>query len=344
MIVDLRSDTFTKPSDDMREAIARAEVGDDVFGEDPTVNRLQEKVSSMLGKEAGLFVASGTMGNQVAVNAHTRPGDEIILDSNAHIFFYEAGGPARLSGVQIWPIPGEHGMITAEQVEAAIRPDNVHHPRTRLICLENTHNRAGGTIFPIEEIKRIREVADRHGCRMHLDGARLWNASVATGIPLDEWAAYFDSVSVCFSKGMGAPVGSMIAGDVEFIEEAHRVRKVFGGGMRQAGIIAAGALYAVEHHLDRLADDHRNARQLAEALAELPGLSIDLESVQTNILFMEVEGSGSPAEETMERLKEKEILVLALGTNRIRAVTHLDIPEGGIESAIEGFRKVFLSR
>ena len=341
MVVDLRSDTFTKPSPGMREAIARAEVGDDVFGEDPTVNLLQDKVAAMLGKEAGLFVASGTMGNQVAVNAHTHPGDEAILESDAHIFIYEAGGPARLSGVQLWPISGSGGVITAEQVEAAIRPDNVHHPSTRLICLENTHNRGGGTIFPIEEIRRIRKVAEQHGLRMHLDGARLWNAAVATGISLDEWAKYFDSVSVCFSKGMGAPVGSMLVGDGHFIEEAHRVRKVIGGAMRQAGIIAAGALYAVEHHFDRLADDHRNARQLAEALAELPGLSIDLNSVQTNILFMEVEASVCPAQEAEEKLRQKDVLVLALGPSRIRAVTHLDIPDGGIEKAISGFKEVF---
>jgi threonine aldolase len=341
MIVDLRSDTFTKPSPAMREVIARAEVGDDVFGEDPTVNLLQENVASILGKEAGLFVASGTMGNQVAINALTQPGDEVILESHAHIFYYEAGAPALLSGVQLHRLPGRQGVITAKQVEEAIRPDNAHFPPTRLICLENTHNRAGGTIYPLEEIRRIRNVASAHGIMMHLDGARLWNASVAAGIPLKEYARYFDSVSVCFSKGLGAPVGSLIVGSEDFITRAHRYRKIYGGGMRQAGILAAAALYAIENNIERLAEDHRNARKLAETAASLPGFSVDLDSVQTNIVIMEVDGTKYTAQQIVEVLKQQGILILAIGPAKLRAVTHLDVSEEGIDRAVQVFEKAF---
>lgn len=340
-VVDLRSDTFTKPTPEMREAMASAEVGDDVFGEDPTVNRLQEQVADMLGKEAGLFVASGTMGNQVAINAHTQPGDEVILESTSHIFYYEAGAPALLSGVQLRTLPGKGGMMTAEQVEAAIRGDNVHYPTTRLVCLENTHNSAGGTIFPLEEIKKIRRLTQDRGIKMHLDGARLWNASVVSGIPLAAWAEPFDSVSVCFSKGLGAPVGSLLAGDAAFIHRAHRYRKAYGGGMRQVGIIAAGALYAVEHHVQRLDEDHKNAKRLAEGVARLPGLRIDLDSVQTNIVYMEIEGAKYTAKEVEERLKAHGVLLLALGPKRLRAVTHLEVSGEDIEKAVEVFETLF---
>ncbi|MFH1942435.1 MAG: low-specificity L-threonine aldolase [bacterium] len=340
-LIDLRSDTFTKPSPAMREAIAHAEVGDDVFGEDPTVNRLQEKVASMLGMEAALFVASGTMGNQVAINAHTQPGDEVILEGHAHIFYYEAGAPALLSGVQLRTLPGVKGVISAEQVEEAIRPENVHFPPTRLICLENTHNRSGGTIFPLDEIRRIRELSEGRGIRIHLDGARLWNASVATGISLKEYGRYFDSISVCFSKGMGAPVGSMLVGNRDFIKRAHRYRKIYGGGMRQVGILAAAALYAVENNIARLAEDHRNARKLAEAVAKLPGLSVDLETVQTNIIIMKVEKAKYNAPQVVEDLKKRGVLLLAVGPIRLRAVTHLDVSEEDIDEAVETFKDVF---
>ncbi len=340
MLVDLRSDTFTKPTQAMRDAIASADVGDDVFGEDPTVNLLQEKVASMLGKEAGLFVASGTMGNQVAINALTQPGDEVILESQAHIFFYEAGAPALLSGVQLRTIPGEMGVLTAEQITSAIRPDNVHFPPTRLICLENTHNRAGGAIYPIEQIKHIRQIAESRNIQMHLDGARLWNASVASGIPLADWARYFDSVSLCFSKGLGAPVGSMLVGSRDFIHRAHRYRKIYGGAMRQVGILAAAALYAVEHHVDKLADDHVHARLLAEAVNALPGLRVDLDSVQTNIVVIRVEGAKRSASEIVHLLRDKDVLLLATGSDMIRAVTHLEISEENIHTAIRAFRDV----
>ncbi len=341
MIVDLRSDTFTKPSKDMRRAIARAEVGDDVFGEDPTVNRLQEEVASLLGKERGLFVASGTMANQIAVNAHTQPGEEVILEANSHIFYYEAGGAALLSGVQLRPISTEDGILRSDQIENGVRPENVHFPPTSLICLENTLNRAGGKVFPIDEIKRIREVADKYNLKLHLDGARLWNASVATGIPLDEYAKYFDSVSVCFSKGLGAPVGSLLAGSEEFINRAHRYRKIYGGGMRQAGIIAAGALYAVRNNVRRLAEDHENARTLAEGVASLPGISIDMDSVQTNIIIMKIERAKYNSIRIVEALKKRGVLILAVGPDTLRAVTHLDVSKKEIKYAVRAFQEVF---
>jgi len=338
--VDLRSDTVTKPTAGMREAMARAEVGDDVFGEDPTVNRLQETVAELLGKEAALFVPSGTMSNQIAIKCHTQPGDEVILERDSHSFHYEGGGPALLSGVQLHPLPGERGVITAAQVAAAVRPGDHHYPRSRLVCLENTHNRAGGTIFPLEAIGEIRQVADRHGLRMHLDGARLWNAAVATGISEREFAAPFDSVSVCLSKGLGAPVGSLLVGSREFIHLAHRYRKVFGGGMREVGILAAAGLYALAHHRQRLADDHRRARRLAEALAELPGASVDLESVQTNMVFVDVGPSGMEAAEVVAKVREQGVLCLALGPSVIRLVTHLDVDDEGVERAIVAFANI----
>jgi threonine aldolase len=340
-MIDLRSDTVTKPTQAMRKAMAEAEVGDDVFGEDPTVNGLQEKLASLLGKSEGLFVPSGTMSNQICIKSHTQPGDEIICEKNAHLYIYEAGGPAFHSGVQVMPLPGKLGVLTADQIEEAVRPQNIHNPVTRLICLENTHNRAGGTVFPLEEIRGIRQMADRYGLQMHLDGARLWNAEAATGIPLKTWAQSFDSVSVCFSKGLGAPVGSLIAGDEAFIGKARRYRKLFGGGMRQAGILAAAAIHAVDHHVKRLADDHRNARLLAEAICGIPAFQVDMEAVQTNIVYFETLKPGLSAGEAVVRLKEKGVAVLAVGPRRIRAVTHLDVSEQQIREAIEIFRLLF---
>lgn len=335
MFIDLRSDTFTKPSPEMRESMKNAEVGDDVFAEDPTVNRLQEEVSGLLGKEAGLFVASGTMGNQVAINAHTHPGDEVILEKNAHIFYYEAGAPALLSGVQLRTIPGEKGILKHTSIEAAIRPENVHFPPTRLICLENTHNRAGGKIYPLNEIKKIHKLAKKYDLAMHLDGARLWNASVATGISLKEYARYFDSVSVCFSKGLGAPVGSMVVGSKEYIKKAHRYRKIYGGGMRQAGIIAAGALYAVNHNITRLSRDHDNAKKLAEGFNSVEGFSVDMDTVETNIIMINIDKNFNTAENVVAKLKKHNVLILALDPQRMRAVTHLDVDSDDIDKAVE---------
>src|SRR5262245_42720116 len=247
-VIDLRSDTVTRPTSGMRAAMAAAEVGDDVFFEDPTVNRLQDRVAPLLGKEAALFVPSGTMSNQVCVKTHTQPGDELLLETTCHIYNYEAGGPAVLSGVMCRTVDGDFGVLDVTQLDDKIRPENEHLVRTRLVCLENTHNRGGGRVYPLEKIRAISAWARENGLRMHLDGARLWNAVVASGIPAAEWARHFDSVSVCFSKGLGAPIGSALAGTREFVAKAKRIRKLFGGGMRQAGIAAAAALYAVDHH------------------------------------------------------------------------------------------------
>ncbi len=337
-VIDLRSDTVTKPTPAMRRAMAGAEVGDDVFGEDPTVNELQRRIAELTGKEAALFVASGTMSNQLAVYAHTQPGDEVICEYGCHIFNYEGGAPAQLSGVQLHPLRGERGVFTAEQVEQVIRPADHHYPRTALIEVENTHNRAGGAVFPLREIKKLRALADAHGLRMHLDGARLWNAAVATGISIQEWCEPFDSVSLCFSKGLGAPVGSVLAGSADIIMRAHRRRKAVGGGMRQAGILAAAALYALDHHVERLAEDHRRARELAEFLARL-GASVDMEATQTNIVIADFNRS---AKELCEKLAAAGVLALPVAATRIRFVTHLDIDDQALAEAKEIIaRKLF---
>ena len=337
-MIDLRSDTVTQPTAGMRRAMAEARVGDDVLGDDPTVKALEERTAELLGAEAALYMASGTMSNQVAIRAHTEPGDEILVDANAHCTWYEAGGPAALSGVSCHPLPGVRGIYSAGDVLAALRPANVHYPVTKLLCIENTHNRGGGSVWPIERIDEVARAACEHGLRMHLDGARLWNASAATGIAERRYAACFDSISVCFSKGLGAPVGSALAGSRAFIERARRFRKMFGGGMRQAGIIAAGALYALDHHRDRLVEDHANARRLAEALAVLPAIDLDPSTVQTNILYFRAR--AVPAERLVSQLADAGVLVLATGPDTLRAVTHLDVKAGMIDEAISVFKHV----
>lgn len=336
-MIDLRSDTVTKPSKEMREAMASAEVGDDVYGEDPTVNKLQEKIAELLGKEAALFVPSGTMGNQLCIKSHTQPWDEIICDKDAHIYNYESGSIAGLSHVQVMPVNGKNGIFTADQVEEVIRPEAYYLPKTKLVCIENTHNRGGGSIFPIDEIKRIKNVVDKYGLKFHLDGARLWNASIATGISMKEYSSYFDSVSVCLSKGLGAPVGSVIAGSKEFIKIAHRYRKAWGGGMRQAGILAAAGLFAIEHNFKRLAEDHRRAKYFAKEISKISRIKIDPDSVQTNIILFEVE--GLTAQEVVEKIKDPsktgDSLLLSIGKKYlVRAVTHLDVNDEDIEIAI----------
>ena len=336
-VVDLRSDTITQPTAAMRRAIAEAEVGDDVFGDDPTVNELERRVAQRLGKEAALFVSSGTMANQLAVRIHTQPGDEILLEAEAHIYYYEAGGPAALSGVTCHLIPGQRGVFTADQVRVNLRPADIHCPPSRLICIENTHNRGGGTVWPLETIREVAQVAAENGLAMHMDGARLWNASVASGIPECEYAAHFRTVSVCFSKGLGAPVGSALAGPAEDIARARRFRKQWGGGMRQVGLLAAGALHALEHHRDRLADDHANARLLAQGLAEIPGIELNPDEVETNIVFFGVH--SAPAQEVANRLEAQGVRLLALGPDRLRAVTNLMVDRAGIERALERIRQ-----
>lgn len=341
-LIDLRSDTVTRPTPEMRRAMAEAEVGDDVFGEDPTVNRLQDFAASLLGKEAALYVSSGTMANQVSVKAHTQAGDEVIMEKTSHPYNYESGALAAISGVQVCLLEGRHGILEPEQVENAIRPGEHHYAPTRLVCLENTHNRGGGTIYPMEKIRGIAQVARRNGLALHLDGARLFNASVASGIPAREYAGHFDSASVCLSKGLGAPVGSVIAGSAEFIDRCHRFRKMMGGGMRQAGIIAAAGIYALENNIDRLSQDHRNAALLAEGLAALGGVSIDLSRVQTNIVYFEVQDSRyGNAAQLVEELRKQGVLVQATARNTIRAVTHLDVSEEDIHRALEIIKEAF---
>lgn len=339
--IDLRSDTVTKPAKAMRQAIAEAEVGDDVFEDDPTVKKLEKMVAELLNKEKALFVPSGTMANEVAIKSLTKPGDEVILEEDSHIYNYEVGAPSVLCGVQLHAIEGQRGVITASQIMEHIRPHDIHIPPTTLICLENTHNRAGGTIYPIEEIKQIRETTKPFGIKMHLDGARLWNATIATGIPLDEYAKHFDSVSVCLSKGLGAPIGSVISGSSDFIQIARRNRKMFGGGMRQVGIIAAGGIYAIENNFNRLVEDHRNAKVLAQGLSKIAKISVDLESVQTNIVVIDLKESGMEVGEVLNQLKEKGVLAVPFGKNKIRCVTHLDVNEDDIYLALKVFREVF---
>jgi threonine aldolase len=335
-IIDLRSDTVTLPTPAMRQAIANAEVGDDVFGDDPTVQRLEARTAGILGKDAAVFVPSGTMANQLAVRAHTEPGDEILVEADAHIYYYEAGAPAALAGVICRCLAGDRGVFTAADVEAVLRPLDPHFAPTKLVCVENTHNRGGGSIWPIERIADVATVARKHRLRLHLDGARLWNASVATGIAERDYAAHFDSVSVCFSKGLGAPVGSALAGSREFIQRARRFRKQFGGGMRQAGIIAAAALYALEHHRVRLAEDHINARSLAHGLAQLPGVEIDVAAVETNIVRFRV--TSVPAPQLVQSLNQAGVRVLTTGPDTIRAVTNLNVSKEDTARAVELFR------
>ncbi|TFB09182.1 low-specificity L-threonine aldolase [Candidatus Marinimicrobia bacterium MT.SAG.3] len=339
-MIDIRSDTVTKPSDEMRDVISRAEVGDDVFGEDPNVNELQITVAKLFGKESALYVPSGTMANQVSINAHTQPGNEVICETGCHLYNYESGAPALLSGVMLRTIDGEMGSITAEQVESNIRPTSYHFAQTTLITLENTHNRAGGTIFPIGQIKEISEVAKKHNIKMHLDGARLMNAVVATGIEAIEWASYFDSVSICLSKGLGAPVGSVVAGTKAFIERAHRYRKTYGGGMRQAGLLAAAGKYALENNVERLADDHTNARTFAESVASLEGINVELDWVQTNIVMIDIDKSFGSATEWVERLAELDVAILTVSPQRLRAVFHLDVSSEESADAAAKFRDV----
>jgi len=340
-MIDLRSDTVTKPSAGMREAIAQAEVGDDVFGEDPTVNRLQKVAARLLGKEAALFVPSGTMANQLAVRLHTNPGDEMIVEAGSHVVRYESGAAAGLSGVQTCWLPGLRGILEPEQIETAIRPPDYHNPPTTLISLENTHNRGGGSIYPLPTILAIRKIAEARGIAMHLDGARLFNAVVATGIPAAEYARSFETVSFCLSKGLGAPVGSLICSDAGRIGKLRRLRKMFGGGMRQAGIIAAAGIYALEQNIERLAEDHRHAKQLADALVGLPGVQITPEHVETNIVVFDISETGRMAENMLGRLKAEGLLLVPFGPATLRAVTHLDISNSQIEEACAILKKVF---
>jgi threonine aldolase len=338
--IDLRSDTVTQPTPEMRRAMAEAEVGDDVMNEDPTVLKLQERTAELLGKDAALFVPSGTMANQIAIGVHAKPGDELICEPTAHVYLWEGGGIARLWGVTARTIEPSLGLLTLDDLRGKVRPDDSHYAHTRVVSLENTHNRGGGKVHSITAIAEISGWAKAHGLAMHLDGARLMNAVVASGIPAAEWCHYFDTVSICFSKGLGAPVGSALVGSSEAILEAHRLRKVLGGGMRQAGIIAAGALYALDHHVERLADDHQNARALAMAVEETPGLSLESGAVETNLVWINVDPALGTAKDVAARLKAAGVLVSALGAQVLRACTHLDVSKEQVARAIEEIRRV----
>jgi threonine aldolase len=331
MDIDLRSDTVTRPTAAMRQAMAAAEVGDDVYDEDPTVHALQARVAELLGTEAALFVPSGTMANQIALRAHTRPGDEVLLGKDAHCWLYESGALAALAGAQSQILPGD-GRFTAEAVRAGFRSDvDAHASPTRVVAVENTHNRAGGAVWDPAELARVIDTAHELGMKAHLDGARLWNAAVATGRTEKELVRGFDSISVCLSKGLGAPVGSLVAGSAELVKRCHRFRKMYGGGMRQAGVLAAAGLYALDHHRARLADDHRNARALAEALSGAPGIKVDPAAVATNLVMIDLDRPRSA--EVIAGARARGVRLGATSPSRIRAVLHLDVPADAVPRA-----------
>lgn len=339
-MVDLRSDTVTKPTDEMRQLIATAKVGDDVLGDDPTIIALQNMISELLDKEAALFVPSGTMSNAIAIRTHTKPGDEIITESTSHIYIYEGGGYAALSGCSVALVPGKLGIMTPEDVEKAIRKSDGslgHFPNGSLVCVENTSNRGGGTCYSQENLDAIAKVAHENDCAVHMDGARLFNAAIATGTNPARIVRDYDSISICLSKGLGSPVGSLLVGSSEFIALAHRWRKMFGGGMRQAGVIAAAGIYALENNISRLDDDHKRANKLASAINEMEMFSVNIEGVQTNMVYIEINGDLN-ANQVVEKLAEHDVHVLALGDNLLRAVTHIHITDEDINKSINAFK------
>jgi threonine aldolase len=333
-LIDLRSDTVTKPSNPMRHAMASAEVGDDVYGEDPTIIRLQEKAAELTGKEAALYVPSGSMANQVAIGALTSPGDEVIAGEGAHCFLYEGGAGPRINGVQ-FQLVGKGGAFTADDVRAAYKADDHHYAPTTLVAFENTHNRGGGFVWKLEQLAAATKTALEFGMKTHLDGARIFNAQVKTGTPVKTWASHFDTVSFCLSKGLGAPVGSLVCASKSTIHRCHKLRKTFGGGMRQAGILAAAGLYALENNVQRLAEDHDNARLLAERLSSTKGFEIDPATVETNIVIFGL-GAGSPdAAELVARARKEGVLLNSVAARRVRAVTHLDVSKSQVEEAAQ---------
>lgn len=338
--VDLRSDTVTQPTDEMRAVMSTAQVGDDVFGEDSTVIELEERMASLLGKEAGLFVPSGTMSNAIAIRCHTQPGDEIITEEKSHIYVYEGGGYAALSGCSVALVSSDLGIMDVSDVESKIRKSahgKSHYPNGTLVCMENTANRGGGTCYTQEQIDDIAQMAISKDCAVHMDGARLFNAIIASGLEPARVVRDCDTISICISKGLGAPVGGVLVGSKEVIEQAHRWRKMFGGGMRQAGILAAAGLYALDHHIERLAEDHFRARQLAEGLVGTTGIDLNINSVQTNMVYIKTEDL---ADNIVKLLAAELIDVLAIGTHLIRMVTHLHIDDEGIERTVNAFKKI----
>jgi threonine aldolase len=339
-MIDLYSDTMTKPTPAMRRCMAEADVGDEQKGEDPTVNRLQDMVAELLGKEAAVYLPSGTMCNEISFAVWARTGDEMIIHRDSHPAHFEGGGPAYLARIMLYPLDGPRGLFTAEQVREAIRPDSPHYPRSRIVEIENTHNMGGGSIWPLAQLQGVCAVAHQFGLMTHLDGARLLNAVVATGMPAKVYAEPFDSVWIDLSKGLGCPVGAVLAGARDFIKDARRLKHLFGGAMRQAGIIAAAGVYALEHHVARLAEDHAHAKMLAQALAELPKVRLNPADVETNIVIFDVGATGSPAEQIDEQLEKEGVRVSVVGCTKLRAVTHLDITRQDILRAIDVFRRV----
>jgi len=339
---DFRSDTVTKPTEAMRRAMAEAEVGDDVLGDDPTVQKLESLAAEIMGKEAALFVPSGTMGNAVAVKVWTRELEEVILEARSHIYNMESTHLTFISRVNPRPLPSWRGAMDPDDVARQIRLPSVHTPRTSLICLENTHNNWSGAVIPLDNIKAIKEVADRYGVKIHLDGARIFNASVASGVPVKEYAKFVDSIMFCLSKGLSAPVGSMLAGPKEFIDQARRVRKALGGGMRQAGVLAACGIISLTQMVDRLKEDHDRAKRLARAIAELPGISLNPEEIETNIIIFGLNHPRWSIPAFLEELKKRKILALPV-SGGIRFVTHKDVNDEDVDRAIEAFRELLLT-
>lgn len=337
--IDLRSDTVTKPSQEMREFMVKAEVGDDVYGEDPTVNELQDYVVSLLGKEAALFVPSGTMSNQIALAINTNTGDEIICEEDAHIYKYETAGPSIISRIQVKPIHSENSIMNTDDIINAIRPDDYYFPVTSLICLENTHNSKGGRVAPLEYIKKVANVAKSNKLNFHLDGARLWNASIAAAVSPKEYVQDFDTISVCLSKGLGAPIGSVLVSSKERIKKALKIRKILGGGMRQAGILAAAGLFALKNNINRLADDHKNAKDFAVELSGFEFLNLDLNTVETNMVFFVLD-NRIPAADFIEKCKQKGVLIGSSAKQTIRAVFHLDVDRNDTFRAVEIIKSI----
>jgi threonine aldolase len=331
MVINLRSDTQTLPTEEMLEAMRNASLGDDVLGEDPTVNKLEKLSAEMLGKEAALLVASGTMGNLCALMSHTHPGDEVILEAESHTYYYEVGGFSALAGLSPRFVQGEHGIMSVDKIKEAIRPGDIHFPHPTLLCIENTHNRGGGTVYPVTLMDEIAQFAHKQGLKVHIDGARIFNASVALGVSVTELVKSADSVMFCLSKGLSAPIGSILAGDKGFVEKARKVRKMVGGGMRQAGIIAAAGIVALEKMVDRLSEDHAHARYIAEELIKVGGLNIDLETVQTNMVYCDTSPLKISADQFANLLKEQGLLVSTVSTDQIRLVTsrHITDKEAG---------------
>ncbi len=338
MVVDLRSDTVTRPTEGMRRAMVDAEVGDDVLGKDPTADRLERRVAELLGKEAALFFPSGTQANQAAVLLHTRPGTEAVCEAESHVFHYELADAAWLAGVQLHPVASERGSLTARDVAGAVRPGDRHHPLTTLVCIENTHNMHGGSVVPLPAMRSIRQLAVDRSLPVHLDGARLWNAAAATDVELAEYASCADTVAVCLSKGLGCPVGSLLAGPSALIAEAWSVRKRLGGGMRQIGMLAAAGLWALDHHLDRLSEDHDRARWLARDCDAIDGLRVEVPD--TNIVMIYVEREGLSEVTVASELEVRGVWILPAGPGRLRAVTHLDVDDAGIERCLDALSEV----